>query len=140
MELVAPASIVRVTGHFDDAAAADCVVAPGDPDPEPISDVLAELFCSQQFVVDSYEILGVDEDSRSAEPRRNTRSRPARAASWRLRPGFRLSVQPRADDITRVCCCRANREFVEVDEPAPPTGPLGQLRSWGTPTCQPLCR
>jgi hypothetical protein len=62
VELIPPASIVRVTGHFDDAAAADCVVAPGDPEPEPISDVLAELFCSQQFVVDSYEILGIDED------------------------------------------------------------------------------
>jgi hypothetical protein len=62
IERIPTASIVRVTGHFDDVAAAECLVAPGDPEPQPISDVLAELYCSEQFVVDGYEILGVDED------------------------------------------------------------------------------
>ena len=56
------APILRVTGHFDDAAAADCVVATLGNGNEPINDTVAELYCRSQFVVDSYEILGTDDD------------------------------------------------------------------------------
>jgi hypothetical protein len=56
-----PASIVRVIGHFDDTAAVGCTVAPGEPS-EAIDGVVAELYCREHFVVESYEILGVDED------------------------------------------------------------------------------
>ena len=55
------ASILRVTGHFDDPAAVGCIVAPGEP-PVAIDGVVAELYCREQFVVDSYEVTGVDED------------------------------------------------------------------------------
>jgi hypothetical protein len=54
------APILRVTGHFDDAAAAGCMIA--RPTDEPIDEAVAELYCRQQFVVESYEILGIDED------------------------------------------------------------------------------
>jgi hypothetical protein len=53
------ASILRVTGHFDDPAAADCVV---EPLRGPVDQAVAQIYCREQFVVDSYEILGVDED------------------------------------------------------------------------------
>lgn len=56
-----PASILRVTGHFDDEAAAACSVAPGEP-PVTVLPQVAELYCRERFVVESYEILGVDED------------------------------------------------------------------------------
>ena len=55
------ASILRVTGHFDDPAAAGCVVAPLDA-PDGIDEPVAELYCREQFVVESYEVTGVDED------------------------------------------------------------------------------
>ena len=55
------ASILRVTGHFDDPAAVGCVVAPLDA-PDGIDATVAELYCREQFVVDGYEVLGVDEN------------------------------------------------------------------------------
>jgi hypothetical protein len=55
------ASILSVTGHFDDPAAVGCVVAPLDA-PDGIDTAVAELYCREQFVVDSYEVLGVDEN------------------------------------------------------------------------------
>jgi len=55
------ASILSVTGHFDDAAAVGCVVAPLEA-PDGIDATVAELYCREQFVVDSYEVLGVDEN------------------------------------------------------------------------------
>ena len=61
VEAPEPASIVRVTGHFDDAAAADCSVSPGEP-AEPVSAETAELYCREQFVVESIEVTGTDPD------------------------------------------------------------------------------
>lgn len=60
-EIPEPASILRVTGHFDDPAAVGCTVAPLDA-PDGIDATVAELYCREQFVVDSYEVLGVDEN------------------------------------------------------------------------------
>jgi hypothetical protein len=56
-----PASIIRVTGHFDDGAASECEVAPGE-EPTPIDAAVAELYCREQFVVDSIEVTGTDPD------------------------------------------------------------------------------
>jgi hypothetical protein len=56
-----PGSIVRITGHFDDAEAAGCTVAPGDP-PAPVNAQTAELYCREQFVVESIEVTGTDPD------------------------------------------------------------------------------
>jgi hypothetical protein len=56
-----PASIIRATGHFDDAEAAGCTVAPGDP-PAPVNPQAAELYCREQFVVESIEVTGTDPD------------------------------------------------------------------------------
>jgi hypothetical protein len=55
------ASILRVTGHFDDPASAECVYEPGDP-PNPIDATSARFYCRTQFVVESIEVLGTDED------------------------------------------------------------------------------
>lgn len=55
------ASILRVTGHFDDPASSDCVYEPGDP-PNPIDATSARFSCRTQFVVESFEVLGTDED------------------------------------------------------------------------------
>ncbi|HET9878244.1 MAG TPA: hypothetical protein VFQ81_02910 [Candidatus Limnocylindria bacterium] len=57
----APGSIVRVTGHFDDPAAAGCTVAPGEP-PMAIDSATAALWCREQFVVDALEVTGTDPD------------------------------------------------------------------------------
>jgi hypothetical protein len=58
----APGSIVRVTGHFDDPAAQTCRLGEGGPDdtPVPVVPAIAILTCRQEFVVDSYEFLGMD--------------------------------------------------------------------------------
>jgi hypothetical protein len=56
-----PASIIRVTGHFDDAAASGCAVAPGE-EPQPVDAQTAELYCREQFVVESLEVTGTDPD------------------------------------------------------------------------------
>jgi hypothetical protein len=52
-------TIVQVTGHFDDPAAVGCTVAPGEP-PVPVDAAAAELYCSEQFVVESMEVIGTD--------------------------------------------------------------------------------
>ena len=56
------ASILRVTGHFDDAAASECAIAFGEPDPQPIDETTALYSCRAKFVVESFEVLGIDED------------------------------------------------------------------------------
>jgi hypothetical protein len=56
-----PASIISVTGHFDDGAAAGCEVAPGE-EPTPINAEVAVLYCREQFVVESLEVTGTDPD------------------------------------------------------------------------------
>jgi hypothetical protein len=48
---------VRITGHFDDPAAATCVIRAGEPIVEqPAASVV--LFCRERFVVTSVELLG----------------------------------------------------------------------------------
>lgn len=54
-------SIVRVTGHYNDARSSDCVVAPGEP-AQDVHPTVQELHCRGQFVVDSIEVIGFDED------------------------------------------------------------------------------
>lgn len=54
-------SIITVTGHFDDPRAAECRVEPGDP-PEARDERTGQLGCREAFVVETYEITGVDED------------------------------------------------------------------------------
>ena len=57
------APILRVTGHFDDPAAADCsLVFDSQQGETEVDPAIAELFCRTNFVVESYEILGEDED------------------------------------------------------------------------------
>jgi hypothetical protein len=53
--------ILRVVGHFNDAAASGCTVAPGEP-PVPLDATAAELFCREQFVVETIEETGTDPD------------------------------------------------------------------------------
>lgn len=56
-------SILRVTGHFNDARSVDCVVAPGEPGQERVAnDLAAEWYCREQFVVDAWEVIGTDAD------------------------------------------------------------------------------
>ena len=59
MEQPDQASILRVTGHFDDGAAAGCSIAPGEP-PVAIDPAIAVLFCREQFVVETFEVIGTD--------------------------------------------------------------------------------
>ena len=54
-------SIIRVMGHFDDPAATECQVSPGEP-PTAVDQLSAELYCRERFVVEDYEVLGTDED------------------------------------------------------------------------------
>jgi hypothetical protein len=55
------ASILRVTGHFDDARAEECSMELGDP-PAPVDPVTTLYSCRAKFVVESVEVLGTDED------------------------------------------------------------------------------
>lgn len=55
------ASVLRVTGHFDDPASADCDIAIGDP-AVAVDDRSAEMYCRTKFVVESFEVIGTDED------------------------------------------------------------------------------
>jgi hypothetical protein len=54
--------IVRVTGHYDDAAAAGCEIRFPHMNGETSSldSAISQLFCRMQFVVDSVEIIGED--------------------------------------------------------------------------------
>jgi hypothetical protein len=56
----ARASIVRVTGHFNDPASSTCVI--GLAGAEEINRPMAELYCRERFVVDTYEVIGTDPD------------------------------------------------------------------------------
>jgi len=57
-------SIVRVVGHFNDPRSASCVVAlyVDDDTSHPVADSYAEQACRQEFVVESFEALGIDPD------------------------------------------------------------------------------
>lgn len=55
------ASILRVTGHFNDARSSECVMIPENSTHE-TDPVVEDLFCRKAFVVDSYEVIGVDEN------------------------------------------------------------------------------
>jgi hypothetical protein len=62
----AAGSVIRVRGHFDDAAARTCEISIGDPlHPEgeslvPLDSAAAQLVCAQQFVVEDLVVLGTD--------------------------------------------------------------------------------
>jgi hypothetical protein len=62
----AAGSIVRVTGHFDDPAAQTCrmSVSPlfgmGAASAVPLDPAVAILICRQEFVVDAFQVLGMD--------------------------------------------------------------------------------
>ena len=60
-ELPQGSAIVRVTGHFNDARSSECVIIPDNATHE-TDPVVEDMFCRKNFVVDSYEILGFDED------------------------------------------------------------------------------
>jgi hypothetical protein len=59
-----PGSIIRVTVHVDDARSTRCrIQEAGDGDTlVPVDPATAALFCREQLVVDSYEVLGMDPD------------------------------------------------------------------------------
>jgi hypothetical protein len=55
-------SILRVGGHFNDPAATTCVISwMGYQYAESLAGT-AELYCREQFVADSYEVVGTDPD------------------------------------------------------------------------------
>lgn len=60
LEVPGEASIVRVTGHFSDPTSTSCRITTGDP--MAVDPTVAELYCREQFVVDSFEVLGIDPD------------------------------------------------------------------------------
>jgi len=54
-------SIVRVTGHFIDPASTTCSMSlPDGEQSKPADPRTAELYCREQFVVDSFEVIGTD--------------------------------------------------------------------------------
>jgi hypothetical protein len=56
--------VVRVTGHFNDPRAADCVIDPGasGEDGGSVDDAAAEWYCRELFVVETWEAAGPDPD------------------------------------------------------------------------------
>jgi hypothetical protein len=57
----ADGSIVRVTGHFNDPASATCTMTRFNGDQGgPVDPASAHLYCREQFVLDAFEIIGVD--------------------------------------------------------------------------------
>lgn len=63
------ASIVRATGHFNDPAATTCVFTPPEDLVWRVFDPLnSVLYCREQFVVDSYEVIGTDPDFQYPAP------------------------------------------------------------------------
>ncbi len=57
------ASIVRLTGHFNDPAASTCITTGrGDQGAADGNPATTELRCREQFVVDGYEVIGTDPD------------------------------------------------------------------------------
>jgi hypothetical protein len=60
-ERPAPGSIIRATVHLDDPRSTRCSITLGPPsEPEMIDERTAILLCRERFVVDSYEVLGID--------------------------------------------------------------------------------
>jgi hypothetical protein len=61
-ELPVSGAIVRLTGHYDDPAAATCrITFGGEGDARPAPDPRAVLYyCREQLVMDGYEMIGVD--------------------------------------------------------------------------------
>ena len=61
-------AIVRVRGHFRDVASSDCALAIpypwelslAEPPSHDLPAIVARQLCRQQFVVDSYDVLGID--------------------------------------------------------------------------------
>ncbi len=63
LEIPADGSIVRVTGHYSDPASTTCSMATFDGELAIAVDPrTAELYCREQFVVDSFEVIGTDAD------------------------------------------------------------------------------
>lgn len=63
LEIPANGSIVRVTGHYSDTASATCTMTTFDGElATPVDPRTAELYCREQFVVDSFEVIGTDPD------------------------------------------------------------------------------
>jgi hypothetical protein len=61
VELPVPGSIVRVTGHFSDPASATCTVVTFIGEQATAVDQrTAELYCREQFVIDSIQVIGTD--------------------------------------------------------------------------------
>ena len=61
LEYPAEGSIIRVVGHYDDPAASTCRIASGVEGELTIADQRAAvLYCRERFVIDSYEVIGVD--------------------------------------------------------------------------------
>ena len=60
-ELPQASAIARVTGHFNDARSSECVIIPDGATHE-TDPIVEDLFCRKNFVVDSYEVIGFDED------------------------------------------------------------------------------
>jgi hypothetical protein len=54
-----PGPIMRITGHFNDPAATTCVMTAPDIQAE-VAVATAQTFCREQFVVDSFDIIGPD--------------------------------------------------------------------------------
>jgi hypothetical protein len=52
-------SIIRLVGHFDDAAATTCEIAAGEPE-VPADARAAVMYCRERLVVDSYQVIGTD--------------------------------------------------------------------------------
>jgi len=61
IELPAEGAILRVMGHFDDAAASTCFIAPLEGEVSVPADERATLlYCRERFVIDSFEQIGTD--------------------------------------------------------------------------------
>ncbi len=54
-------SIIRVTGHFNDPLSSSCEIATGVEEIA-VDPAVAELHCRAEFVVESIEVIGFDED------------------------------------------------------------------------------
>ena len=57
---------MQVRGHFDDPASTDCTIGLvpwdlSDMQPDPVPQSVARLWCRQQFVVETFEVIGTDQ-------------------------------------------------------------------------------
>jgi hypothetical protein len=57
-------SILRVVGHFNDPRSASCEIAlyVDDDTSHPVADEYAQQACRQEFVVESFDVLGIDRE------------------------------------------------------------------------------